>query len=193
MDCKLWGQRRFYYLILAHIFVAGLSMSCGRMDSTGHGPMTLTVPSGDGKYVVSRSVDFFLDEEVKDGAVTGWIRSDHDRCEVWVDLCNHGACENGYHDVLNSDVEVSFKITSDENGVFYDYLEWFEPCYKGSEWFQEPFNFQNFDCNHSKDDLEIVFQATCPATLQAVIDVNYYDNRNWIDPEVAFDALWSCW
>lgn len=176
MSIKTKRGRQWMYLIAAHLFVASLAVtySCGTYDTTGHGPYVLSLPTAAGLYQDTKRVEFFLDEEVENGTMTGWIRASG--CQVWVDLCDGGYCETVFTDFVG-DWEEMFEVTSDQSVVFGNYLDKFEMCYKGGEMWQEPMSCQNWSCADSVGDITILFQSECPATLQTEMEIKYFDER----------------
>ncbi len=172
---KNHNARRITLLFLAHVFIAGLSISCGQYDAISHGPYLLKVPVAPHAYQDLVSVDFFLDEEVKDGVLTGWIHGTG--CNSRVLLCDAGECEVVFSTFAGSH-EVMFEVYSEDSYVFDSFLESFAPCYKDDEFAQEPFSCQRWVCDQSKEDIDIIFESDgCAASLQAVIEVEYFDER----------------
>jgi|GEM_PF-3643256 len=169
------GFRRVAALFMAHVFIAGLSVSCGQYDDVSHGPYLLKVPRQGGGFQASKSVDFFLDEEVDEGVLTGWIHGTG--CPARVLLCDAGECEIVFSTFAGPN-EVMFEVYSENSYVFDSFLESFAPCYKDDEFAQEPFSCQRWVCDQSKEDIDIIFEADgCSASLQAVIEVEYFDER----------------
>lgn len=169
--------RRTAGLFLIHLFIAGLGVtySCGVSDTIGHGPFYLIVPTSEGVYQDHVKVKFFLDEEVEYGTMIGWVRAAG--CVVWVDLCDDGRCETIFTDYVYQGEEVMFELDSDDSVVFDNFLEEFELCYKGGEMWQEPMSCQNWSCEHSEDDIMVLFESECPASLQTELEVRYFDER----------------
>lgn len=175
MKSKWARRRRWVALIAVHLLVAGISLKCGQYDSVGHGPYLLQVPRGGGLYQDAVNIDFFLDEEVDDGVMTGWIRGTG--CDSWVSLCNAGLCETVFA-AWAGPVETSFVVYSEDSYIFDTFLENFEVCYKdGGEWCQEMGSGQSWSCTNSDEDIQIVFEATCAASLLTEMEVEYFDER----------------
>jgi len=167
-------NRRVFSLVLIHAFIVSLSISCGQEGSIGHGTYYMAVPNDRFGSQDIRVVEFFLDEPVIEGEMTGWISAEG--CNAYVYLCYDDVCELVY--IANPHfAEETFTLNSNDSYVFDDFLSDFVPCYKGGEFMQEPFSCQRWDCDDSKHEIEVRLESSCEAEMLVTMDAEYMDLR----------------
>lgn len=163
-------------LVSAHLYIIGLSIGCGPEGSTAKGPYLLVADSGN-DYYDDKQVDFFVDDDVDSGTLTGWIQAAG--CEVTVticdDICDDEDCEEAFSGYVDGEAEI--EVESEDNEPFQHFINDFEPCYTdGEEFVTQFFSCEYYGCYYSRHSFDVVLESDgCYAAMQFVVEVKYHD------------------
>jgi hypothetical protein len=170
----VWENKRIFSIFLIHVFIASLTVNCGESDYVGKGPYTLEVTAPEFEQV-GREIELFVDERIVEGEITGFVTGQD--CEVIVKICYDNDCDKIFKEFISRSSEDMFEIDSGDSDVFSAYLDDFDLCYRGDEFWSEPMSGQLCDCKYSHNDFEIILKSSCESFLEVAVDIKYFDDK----------------